>query len=245
MKRGFTLIELLIVVLIIGILSTITAPYLSESLIRARVATSLSNLKTVDTAIKQLMTDQGVMLVDGEDYFSTDWGKERIDSVFHGVGAERYNNFHAILFPLTSPIPYMIQLVEDPFYTVYIKAQHQEFYAGSDAFSNNRIPLTDFYFTYGDNDPAEKFPGKKWSKLYYRFSDRNTGIIGDPIYRPDELSMSPGEYILTGYGPSAELHVSVPAGSEPFTAIGVTYNASNGIRSHGMMILHSSEGVLR
>ena len=57
--RGFTLIELLIVMAIMGVLISIAAPNLKQSIIRAREAVLMEDLFQIREAIDQYYTDNG------------------------------------------------------------------------------------------------------------------------------------------------------------------------------------------
>lgn len=56
-ERAFTLIELLIVVAIIGILAAIAVPNFLNAMTRAKVARSMADQKTMNTAIQQYILD--------------------------------------------------------------------------------------------------------------------------------------------------------------------------------------------
>ena len=58
-SRGFTLIELLIVMAIMGVLLSIAAPNLKQSIIRAREAVLMEDLFQIREAIDQYYADNG------------------------------------------------------------------------------------------------------------------------------------------------------------------------------------------
>jgi prepilin-type N-terminal cleavage/methylation domain-containing protein len=81
---GFTLIELLIVVLIIAILAAIAIPNFLEFQVRAKVSRSLSDMRTIATALEAYAVDEGAYPFIG---MKTDYTEK--------------------LSPLTTPIAYL------------------------------------------------------------------------------------------------------------------------------------------
>jgi type II secretion system protein G len=93
--KGFTLIELLIVIAIILILIAIALPNFLEAQIRAKVARVKSELRTLDTAMHEYYLDFNIYPPEDER-----------DNNTRGSNGLRW---------LTSPIPYIVSLPEDPF----------------------------------------------------------------------------------------------------------------------------------
>lgn len=88
---GFTLIELLIVVAIIGILAAIAVPNFLNAQIRAKVARTMSDIRSMATALEMYSTDKGT----------------------YPPGRATWAVFG--LDRLTSPTSYMASIPTDPF----------------------------------------------------------------------------------------------------------------------------------
>ena len=95
-RRAFTLIELLIVIAIILILIAIALPNFLEAQIRAKVAKSKGDMRSLHTALETYYLDWEIYPEESEDHITTS---------SEGLG----------LLKLTSPIRYINAIPEDPF----------------------------------------------------------------------------------------------------------------------------------
>ena len=94
MKNAFTLIELLIVVAIIGILAAIAVPNFLNAQVRAKIANTEADERSLATALETYRLD---------------------NNIYPPTPDTAANMRYARLAKLTSPIPYMSTVPLDPF----------------------------------------------------------------------------------------------------------------------------------
>ncbi len=150
---GFTLIELLIVVAIIGILAAIAVPNFVNAQVRAKIAQTESNMRTLVTALESYRLDRNTYLM-GYAYGGGSWNDYR-----------SYND-------LTTPIAYLTStdLVNDPFRneiegsgggdTYDQKFEYTPRKRGSNPANLFPAPSTDMYLVEGTGpDQVDSFSG--------------------------------------------------------------------------------------
>ena len=120
---AFTLIELLIVVAIIGILAAIAVPNFLNAQIRAKIARTKTDIRTIRDQVTIFHMDTGLWLIDGNDCdgspeccFQGSWfgvrpSRVNIDNV--GTGENHFSG--QVYLPLTTPVAYLGSIPVDPF----------------------------------------------------------------------------------------------------------------------------------
>ncbi len=213
---AFTLIELLIVVAIIGILAAIAVPNFLNAQVRAKIAKTYSEVRSVMTGIETMRVDRNVLLVDFWDD-DREIGQKRIRETFAGVGGGNNDRggTTGVLAPLTTPVAYLSSVPTDSFST---KLNNKNDAPSTLIASDQLPPITYLYF---DNDP--EMEGTECGALVFCNNDfRNVSQLGV------------GEYVLVAYGP--DLARQNPPG------YGLPYAASNGLSSIGDIWMRSGGG---
>jgi len=130
-QKGFTLIELLIVVAIIGIIAAIAIPNLLNAINRARQKRSMSDMRTIGTAVEA---------------YAVDWSF--YPTVAEGVVDPTLSVIISPVYVKKTPAsdgwryPFNARS-ESRFYTVGSAARDQLWEGGLDAVAYSRAPTTD------------------------------------------------------------------------------------------------------
>jgi len=236
-RRGFTLIELLIVIAIILILIAIALPNFLEAQLRAKATKSLSEMRTLGTAIESLRTERGVLLIDFWDDHTFE-ANQRIREVFGGVGHwlppcspthPDGRSMICVLMPLTTPVAYMTSIPDDVLAPTPGGGSSGN--TGHDEWIGHPGNRT---YLYADKESA---PGKIHFGSLNDFNTDQFPIIPLPGYL---YPLRPDEWVLSGFGPGRENNLSGDSVRRPFV-----YSPTNGTRSVGSFYFRSTQGMAR
>ncbi len=233
--KAFTLIELLIVIAIILILIAIALPNFLAAQARAKVVRERADIRSIATAIESLRIDYDFLLVD----FWDDDDDRILRARFRGGlntdepprfapccathGTNRRGGTSGVFAPLTTPIPYLTSIPNDPF--VWER--------GDLALIDDDVipPVTYMYHDRESkdlklmaNNPSRDFLGVMGCYVAGACLPGTHGI---------EKPLSMDHYLLIGMGPDSERNDDLPT----------PYAPTNGTASFGDVIYRSDGGV--
>ncbi len=211
MRRAFTLIELLIVVAIIAILAAIAIPNFLHAQIRAKIARSLADMKSLGTAVESFRADRGVDLMDIWDAGDQ---AECDKYIAMGLGStipsgNSVGRTHWMVYSLiTTPVSYMKTVPPDNLFPQLAPGARLDPYI------------------YVDQD------GHRGGNV----QDHNIGAFY-PAIAPGLglLPLRTGEWAILGMGPDATIEDIAN-----YQRRGIPYDPSNGLISKGDLCVRSS-----
>ena len=180
--RAFTLIELLIVVAIIAILAAIAVPNFLHAQLRAKIAKSVAEMKSISTALEAYRADN----VEYPPFLTS------------GPDA----SYHFILNPLTSPVAYITSVPQDPF----ARASSEDFrLANGSYYRGDGIDTRDYLYTFRRppggslNDPGYRAFHDLWGQwvLWGHGPDDCRQSGPDIVYEPSNGLQSWGDIVFS------------------------------------------------
>jgi len=212
---GFTLIELLIVVAIIAILAAIAVPNFLEAQTRAKISRVVSELRTLDTAMKTYRLDHNHYPADyNADYDGTSHLPPGAESDTSGIFHPGYANTNgSVTAGLTTPISYISDCwMKDPFV-----ARNQQ--PGTLRFDFQVYTYNWFYPKLWGRTGASYYLTRKYDEFY-------------------------GGYRFGSIGPDRNWYNTPPGGSQTFVRASTPYDATNGTVSLGNIWRSEKETVV-